>query len=78
MENGLFFDIAKDDFPRFVTYEDENDKLNLRGVILQIGTGRRSWFSRWITRLSVSLGITKYFVSSICFRHYHFIPFFTS
>lgn len=51
MENGLFFDIAKNDFPRFVNYEDENDKLNLRGVILQIGTGRRSWFFRWITRL---------------------------
>lgn len=36
MENGLFVDIAKDDFPRFVTYEDENDKLNLRGVFCRL------------------------------------------
>lgn len=57
METELFFDIAKNDFPCFLTYEDENDKLNLRGVIFLFGIGRRSWFCRWITRLLVSLGI---------------------
>lgn len=76
MENELFFDIAKNDFPCFLTHEDENDKLNLRGVIFQIGIDRRSWFCRWITRLLVSLGITKYFASSVCFRHYYFTLFF--